>query len=88
MTIPRTAIPRRPPICDEVLLTPEATPIDEQRVRLAGAELPLTIDEPTRAALQQVIKESFVFGFRIVMLTAAGLALVSAVVAFTVIEKK
>jgi MFS family permease len=62
--------------------------VDEQRVRLAGAELPLTIDEQTRTALQQAIKESFVFGFRVVMLTAAGLALVSAVVAFTVIEKK
>lgn len=62
--------------------------VDEQRVRLAGAELPLTIEERTRTALQQAIKESFVFGFRIVMLTAAGLALVSAVVAFTVIEKK
>jgi MFS family permease len=62
--------------------------VDEQRVRLAGAELPLTIEERTRTALQQAIKESFVFGFRIVMLTATGLALVSAVVAFTVIEKK
>ena len=48
----------------------------------------MTIEERTRTALQQAIKESFVFGFRIVMLTAAGLALVSAVVAFTVIEKK
>jgi MFS family permease len=62
--------------------------VDEQRVRLGGAELALTIEERTRTALQQAIKESFVFGFRIVMLTAAGLALVSAVVAFTVIEKK
>ena len=62
--------------------------IDEQRVRLAGAELPSSIDERTRAALQQMINESFVFGFRMVMLTAAGLALVSAVVAFTLIDNK
>ncbi len=62
--------------------------VDEQRVRLAGAELTFTTDEPTRTALQQAIKESFVFGFRVIMLTAAGLALVSAVVAFAVIENK
>jgi EmrB/QacA subfamily drug resistance transporter len=70
-------------------IAPEARQfLDEQRVRLAGAELPSSIDERTRAALQQEIDESFVFGFRVVMLTAAGLALVSAVVAFTVIENK
>jgi hypothetical protein len=62
--------------------------LDQQRVRLAGAELPSSIDERTRTALQQAINESFVFGFRVVMLTAAGLALVSAVVAFIVIENK
>ena len=70
-------------------IAPEARQfLDEQRVRLAGAELPSSIDEPIRAALQRAINESFVFGFRVVMLTAAGLALVSAVVAFTVIENK
>jgi len=70
-------------------IAPEARQfLDEQRVRLAGAELPSSIDERTRAALQRAINESFVFGFRVVMLTAAGLALVSAVVAFTVIENK
>lgn len=68
-------------------LAPEARlAIHEQRVRLAGADLPLTIDERTRAALKQVIDESFVTGFRVVMLTAAGLALVSALVAFKLVE--
>ncbi len=62
--------------------------IDGQRVRLAGAEIPSDIDERTRVALKQSIDESFVFGFRLVMLTALGLALVSAVVAFTVIENR
>jgi len=41
-----------------------------------------------RFALKQAIDESFLFGFRLVMLTALGLALVSAVVAFTVIENR
>jgi hypothetical protein len=62
--------------------------IDAQRVRLAGAELPSAIDERARVALKQAINESFVFGFRLVMLTAVGLALMSAFVAFTVIENK
>jgi EmrB/QacA subfamily drug resistance transporter len=62
--------------------------IDEQRVRLAGVELPSGIDERARVALKQALNESFVFGFRRVMLTAVGLALMSAFVASTVIEKK
>ena len=62
--------------------------LDDQRIRLAGAELPLTVDERTRIAVQQAIKESFVFGFRMVMLTAAGLALISAVLAFKLIDMK
>ena len=39
-----------------------------------------------RVALKQAIDESFVFGFRLVMLTALGLAVASAMVAFAVIE--
>jgi hypothetical protein len=67
----------------------DATVLDEQRVRLAGADLPATIDERTRAALKQTIDESFVvFGFRLVMLTSAGLARASAFVAFRVIENR
>lgn len=61
--------------------------VDEQRVRLAGAELP-SIDERTRVALKQAINESFVFGFRLVMLAAVGLALLSTFVAFTVIQNR
>ena len=59
--------------------------IDDQRVRLAGAELPPGIDDQTRVALRQSINESFVAGFRVVMMTAAGLALVSALFALIMI---
>ena len=62
--------------------------IDAQRVKLAGAELSSSADERPRLALKQAIDESFVFGFRLVMLAAAGLALVSAFVAIMVIENK
>ena len=62
--------------------------VDAQRVRLAGVEFPSSIDEKTRAVLKRAIEESFVFGFRQVMLTAVGLSLASAFVAFTLIENK
>ena len=59
--------------------------MDEQRVRLAGAEI---IEQRTRAALTQAIAESFIFGFRLAMFTAAGLALVSALVGFRLVENR
>jgi len=62
--------------------------IDAQRIKLAGAELSSIADERPRLSLKQAIDESFVFGFRLVMLTSLGLALASALVAFTMIEKK
>ena len=70
-------------------LTPEGRRVvAEQRVRLAGAELPFSLDDRARSELQQAINESFVAGFRLVMLAAAGLALVSAFVAFKVVDNK
>ena len=70
-------------------LTPELrSSIDNQRVRMAGAELPPDIDEATRAALREAINESFIYGFRVVMITAAALVLASALSAFMMIEGK
>lgn len=60
--------------------------MDQKRARLAGTEIPSSIDREMRAALTQAIKESFIFGFRMLMLAAAGLALVSALVAFKLID--
>jgi EmrB/QacA subfamily drug resistance transporter len=62
--------------------------IDAQRVKLAGADLSSIADERPRLALKQAIDESFVFGFRLVMLTSLCLALISALVALMVIENK
>ena len=70
-------------------LSPEARhSVDEQRGRMAGAEFASRIDERTRSALKQAIDESFVYGFRLVMLTSLGLALASALVALTVIKNR
>jgi len=62
--------------------------IDAQRIKLAGAELSSIADERARLVLKQAIDESFVFGFRLVMLTSLCLALASAFVASMVIENK
>jgi ABC-type multidrug transport system fused ATPase/permease subunit len=62
--------------------------IDAERIKLAGAELSSSADERSRLALKQAIDESFVFGFRLVMLTSLGLALASALVASLMIESK
>jgi EmrB/QacA subfamily drug resistance transporter len=59
--------------------------IDEERVRLAGARLPRGMDEKTRIALRQAINESFVVGFRMVMVVAVGLALASSLCAWIMI---
>jgi EmrB/QacA subfamily drug resistance transporter len=73
----------------QLTIAPEARRlIDEQRVRLAGAELSSNIDDETRAVLRQTINESFVFGFRLVMASGAALALASAASAFMMIEGK
>ncbi len=62
--------------------------IDAQRTRLAGIALPGGISSQTQAAVTQAIKLAFVDGFRVVMFTSMGLALVSALVAFLLIEGK
>jgi succinyl-CoA synthetase alpha subunit len=59
--------------------------ITEQRVRLAGIEVPSTLDPAIRSSLQTAIHESFQSGFRILMLVSAGLALSSSLVAWSLI---
>lgn len=51
--------------------------IYEQRVKLAGLELPANIDSETQEKIKGAVADSFVFGFRILMFLAAALALAS-----------
>ncbi len=60
----------------------------DQRSKLAGAEMPPGVDAATAAALRNAVAESFVAGFRWVMLIGAGLALLSALSAWIVIERR
>jgi MFS family permease len=62
--------------------------IDQQRADLAATTLPADVDAATQTALQQAIQESFISGFRWVMLAAAVLALAGAVSAGAMIEGK
>ena len=59
----------------------------EQRVKLAGVELPPTVDPATRERFKGAVADSFVFGFRIIMWTSAVLALASAASAWLFIRK-
>lgn len=61
--------------------------LDSQRVRLAAIEIP-HVDTRSRTKIRQTIDASFVAGFRVVMFTASGLALLSAITALLYIESK
>ena len=60
--------------------------IEAQRARLAGAELPTTLGTAQRAQLARAIDTSFVSGFRLAMIAAAGLALTGALIAVITIR--
>jgi EmrB/QacA subfamily drug resistance transporter len=60
--------------------------LEGQRSQLAGAVLPPQLDETSTALLRRAVNESFVTGFRWIMLLSAGLALVSALSAWVLIE--
>jgi predicted MFS family arabinose efflux permease len=64
------------------------TVLNEQRSRLAGAELPENLDPGLRESLQQAIDDAFLAGFRRVMTVSMILALLSALSAWILIEGK
>jgi hypothetical protein len=55
--------------------------------RLAGLQAPGNLDPTTKDKINNLIREAFVFGFRIVMLICAGLSLASAAVAWLMLPK-
>ena len=60
----------------------------QQRVKLAGLELPANLNPDTRRQLQQAVAESFISGYRLIMFIAACLAVASAASAWLMIGKK
>ena len=61
--------------------------IYEERVKLAGLEVPSDIDSTAREQLKAAVAAAFVRGFRVIMLTAAALALASAASSWLFIRK-
>ena len=59
----------------------------EQRVKLAGLEVPKTADAAAHEQLTQAVAGSFVFGFRLIMLLSAALAVASGVSSWLLIGK-
>lgn len=59
----------------------------EERVKLAGLPVPESADSTTREQIKQTVAASFVFGFRLVMLTSAALALASAFASWLLIGR-
>lgn len=62
--------------------------LESNENKLAGLQVPTGLDSRTRENLDALIRESFVFGFRVVVLACAGLSLISAVVAWITIPGK
>ena len=61
--------------------------LEGERSKLAGAALPPGVDAATAAAVKRAVAESFVTGFRWVMLLSAGLAVLSASSAWLMIRR-
>jgi EmrB/QacA subfamily drug resistance transporter len=59
--------------------------VRSNQTKLAGLELPSSLDADSRALIRASISQAFVFGFRAVMLIGAGLCLASAVVGWRMI---
>ena len=59
----------------------------EQRVKLAGLQVPETASAETQTQIKQAVADSFVFGFRLIMWISAGLALASTLSSWLMIGK-
>ena len=55
--------------------------------KLAGLQVPASVDPQTRTAIQEFVKQAFVSGFRVVMLICASLSMTSALVAWLMIRQ-
>ncbi len=60
--------------------------LEAEKADLGAAQLPKGVDVATAAQIERAIDESFVAGFRAVMLVCAGLALISALAAALLVE--
>jgi len=59
--------------------------IQAGEIKLAGLQLPTSLNETSGTAIRESVREAFVFGFRLVMLICAGLSVASAASAWRLI---
>jgi MFS family permease len=62
--------------------------LDEEKINLAAVEVPEGLEAELTTTVERAVDEAFVSGYRVVMLAAATLALVSALSAALLIESK
>ena len=62
--------------------------LDAQRTKLAGVEIPANVEPGLRQSLKEAVDESFVAGYRRVMVVSMLLALLSALSAWLLIAAK
>jgi len=62
--------------------------IRSDETKLAGLQLPAGLDAGAAAKIRALVSQAFVFGFRVVMLICAGLAMTSATFAWLMIPAK
>jgi MFS family permease len=60
--------------------------IQADEIKLAGLQLPASLNPSTGAAIRESVRDAFVFGFRIIMLICAGLSVASGAVAWLLIS--
>src|SRR5258708_6307791 len=62
--------------------------IQAGEIKLAGLQAPANLDPGTRSAIEELIRQVFTFGFRIVILICSGMSLASAIVARMMIPRE
>jgi MFS family permease len=62
--------------------------IESERANLAAIEIPQLLDSRSREEIRRAVDESFIAGFRLVMLIAAALALLSSAIARLLVEDR
>lgn len=62
--------------------------LESQRIKLAGAEVPAGVSQELAATIKRAIAESFVDGFRLIILIAVVLALLSALIAAVMLKRQ
>jgi EmrB/QacA subfamily drug resistance transporter len=71
-----------------VLPDPILRNIKSHENQLAGMHAPVILDAQTRVIIEELIRQAFVFGFRVVSLICAGLSLIAAGIAWATIPRK